>query len=250
MSIEKQRRTTDLLFGGIGGAIAASIIAVLGNIYLDSVRSKEQATAQIEIANAKKEVVQLIMESREEERKQIFESIEVAARAEFRAEDAINQLDLILKKADEQRTRVDRIVKSITDAANIDPKVVANAALPELKEELSAFLPKGSVVSFALTQCPIGWKEYAPAYGRFIRGIDKSGASIDPDGERSIGSTQGDQVKRHLHQYKSNAMGRSERDGGIISLNDSQKPRNYRTTEAGGSESRPKNVALLFCVKT
>src|SRR5215471_8524467 len=33
----------------------------------------------------------------------------------------------------------------------------------------------GAVMSFNRDSCPAGWKEYSPAYGRFIRGIDKSG---------------------------------------------------------------------------
>ena len=59
--------------------------------------------------------------------------------------------------------------------------------------------PSGAVMAFDLASCPSGWSEYAPAYGRVVRGIDKSGSSIDPDGERLPGDVQDDELKSHLH---------------------------------------------------
>jgi len=44
----------------------------------------------------------------------------------------------------------------------------------------------GSIVAFSLEACPEGWEAYAPAAGRFIRGIAKD----DPDGIRPAGSIQ------------------------------------------------------------
>lgn len=37
--------------------------------------------------------------------------------------------------------------------------------------------------------------EFKPAHGRFIRGIDKSGNKIDPEGKRSPGKLQSDSTK-------------------------------------------------------
>jgi hypothetical protein len=51
-------------------------------------------------------------------------------------------------------------------------------------------IPSGAVVPFNLANCPAGWSEYQPAYGRFIRGIDKSGRSIDPSGQRNVNDYQ------------------------------------------------------------
>ena len=42
---------------------------------------------------------------------------------------------------------------------------------------VSTTVPSGMVAAFNLTACPSGWTEYTPAYGRFIRGIDKSGSN-------------------------------------------------------------------------
>jgi len=46
---------------------------------------------------------------------------------------------------------------------------------------VSKLVPTGFVGSFALSTCPTGWSEYTAAYGKFIRGIDKSGTNIDAD---------------------------------------------------------------------
>jgi hypothetical protein len=55
-------------------------------------------------------------------------------------------------------------------------------------------------MAFNLATCPNGWSEYTPAYGRFIRGIDKSGTAIDPDGQRALGNIQTDAFQGHWHQ--------------------------------------------------
>lgn len=57
-------------------------------------------------------------------------------------------------------------------------------------------------MAFNLATCPTGWTEYTPAYGRFIRGIDKSGTAIDPDGQRALESIQADMIASHDHQLK------------------------------------------------
>ncbi len=41
-----------------------------------------------------------------------------------------------------------------------------------------ASLPARSVVPFELMSCPVGWEEYKEAYGRFIRGIDRTRTPI------------------------------------------------------------------------
>lgn len=115
----------------------------------------------------------------------------------------------------------------------------------------------GGVVAFNSKRCPIGWDEFVPAYGRFVRGLDRSGANIDVDGERQIGSPQSDDIKAHSHQY--NDIYWSEAWGSVGNKlvgnrgDQDQDNKGYemsRTTgESGGRETRPKNVALLYCVR-
>ena len=66
---------------------------------------------------------------------------------------------------------------------------------PDGTTQTTAAMPAGAVIAFNLPACPAGWSEYTPAYGRFIRGIDKSGSKIDPDGQRKPESYQEDAIR-------------------------------------------------------
>jgi len=128
--------------------------------------------------------------------------------------------------------------------------------IPKIVESYYVTPPK-SVLAFSAKRCPKGWTEYKPAYGRFIRGIDKSGKKIDPQGERSPGSTQDESFKSHTHQYSdiywSEAWGNVS--SGLVGNKGDQDHDNKgyamnRTTKpTGGDETRPDNVALLYCIK-
>lgn len=128
--------------------------------------------------------------------------------------------------------------------------------IPKIVETYYVTPPK-SVLAFSTKGCPEGWGEYKPAYGRFIRGIDKSGKNIDPQGEREPGSTQDESFKGHSHGYSdiywSEAWGSVS--GGLHGNKGDQDTDNKgyamnRTTSgAGGEETRPDNVALLYCIR-
>ncbi len=79
--------------------------------------------------------------------------------------------------------------------------MVANFEDLNARVGTASSVPSGAVMAFNLSACPTGWSEYAPAYGRFIRGIDKSGTNIDPSGQRSPGDVQADDFKTHSHGY-------------------------------------------------
>jgi len=65
---------------------------------------------------------------------------------------------------------------------------------------LGGGIPNGTIAAFATASCPSGWAEYTPARGRFLRGIDPTG-TLDPDGVRTAGSTQLDQMQRITGQF-------------------------------------------------
>ncbi|EKO3419709.1 hypothetical protein NXE12_000057 [Vibrio fluvialis] len=128
--------------------------------------------------------------------------------------------------------------------------------IPKVVESYSVTPPK-SVLAFASKTCPEGWQEYAPAYGRFVRGIDKSENKVDPAGLREPGDTQDESFLHHSHTYGdiywSEAWGSIS--GGLYGNKGDQDRDNRgyemtrRTTEVGGDETRPDNVALLYCIK-
>jgi hypothetical protein len=123
-------------------------------------------------------------------------------------------------------------------------------------QDLATKLDKhGLVVAFAANTCPAPWIVYQPAQGRFIRGLDPSGAN-DPDGAlRSFGSVQTDGIANHTH-----TMGVSGADSTTMTpgtqrlpnfVNDRFGAGGKKETDAntnGITETRPKNVALLYCV--
>jgi len=130
-------------------------------------------------------------------------------------------------------------------------------------------IPSGAIVAFDSNQCPNDeWIEYKLAYGRFLRGIDHSGNNIDPDGERKVGSIQEDGVGVHNHKlidsgHKHNMSNfskvkniydsGSERSAwGYYStpiIKTSSSKTGIKILKYGIKETRPKNIALLFCIK-
>jgi len=122
-------------------------------------------------------------------------------------------------------------------------------------------VPAGTIAAFASTECPAGWAEYEPARGRFLRGID-NGAGIDPDGTRAPGDLQDDAFQGHAHaSYYSGTDGASGSTGRLLSTtaNNNQAPTNtvrgaitdgVNGTPRTSSETRPSNVAVLFCEAT
>ena len=114
-------------------------------------------------------------------------------------------------------------------------------------------VPKGAVMAFALDDCPDKWSIYPEARGVFIRGIDPTGGTEkDPDGKRNHGHYQSDSFMEHAHSLKDSGKGHWEasRDENKQRVGDWEKHSNPVTSsKSGGKETRPKNVALLYCIK-
>lgn len=110
-------------------------------------------------------------------------------------------------------------------------------------------VPTWAVMAFNLLGCPVGWSEYTPAYGRFIRWIDKSWVNIDPDWERDKWNIQEDDIKRHNHTTISTAQNAWTASSNLPRKSDWINPSLYDSGYTGGSETRPKNIALLYCQK-
>lgn len=139
----------------------------------------------------------------------------------------------------------------------------ANTASTNATNALAKAVPTGAVMAFNLTACPTGWSEYTQAYGRVIRGIDKSGTAIDPDGQRAPGAIQNDSLQNHTHYM----VGESGGQDNIVAEQDSNTDSTFAPaagTSRGDayiyvgygkvgnftSETRGRNVALLYCVKS
>lgn len=147
----------------------------------------------------------------------------------------------------------------------------ASDRLGELEERISHLergqsvaSPDEIVILVQAENCPLGWKTYSKAYGRFVRGIDpRKGSRIDPDGTRDPGDQQEDAIGRHTHGYVSYTSVRRAGRGGDDKFwapwvqnprdpKENSPPYLIKQTDPSkdaGPETRPKNVALLFCEK-
>ena len=113
--------------------------------------------------------------------------------------------------------------------------------------------PPGAVVAFDRKECPKGWTDYKNGYGRFIRGIDKSGQNIDPEGVRQPGGVQDDSFEKHKHTRPQAVYTADKADAPAWVAHDHYYRYGHKnpppTGESGSTETRPKNVALLLCEK-
>lgn len=111
-------------------------------------------------------------------------------------------------------------------------------------------LTTGAIAAFASATCPTGWSEYTPARGRFLRGID-NGAGNDPSGTRTPGNIQTDMVGPHTHQAGRNFHFNDTTGSSEPQLADGTRfahsSGDFSTLANSGVETRPKNVAVIFC---
>jgi len=108
----------------------------------------------------------------------------------------------------------------------------------------------GAVIAFSSNSCPKSWAIYQPAQGRFIRGIDMAG-KIDPDGVRLASSLQPDSVGNHIHTLPNNNIFSGGANNGPHSpwVGGNGVGKTGGIAEGDSKETRPKNVALLYCIK-
>jgi len=138
---------------------------------------------------------------------------------------------------------------------------------------LVSTVPPGAVVSFAMASAPTGWLKangaavsrtaYAGLFaaigtiggvgdgvttfnlpdlrGEFIRGWDDS-RGVDPG--RALGTAQADDFKAHTHPIGANFISAGAGGGPLAGSTTS-----VYSGSTGGSETRPRNIALLACIK-
>jgi len=138
--------------------------------------------------------------------------------------------------------------------------------------------PPGTIMFFASPTPPSGWLECNGAYisiseypalysvigttfgsssgkfrlpdlrGEFIRGWD-NGRGVDSG--RTLGSWQADEIKSHKHNITTHGWGGSIHNqlSAMSAFGGSAATTTNSTLNTGGSETRPRNIALLPCIK-
>jgi phage-related tail fiber protein len=151
--------------------------------------------------------------------------------------------------------------------------------LDAIKTLVSAALPPGAIQAFAVTAVPVGWLACdgstfasaaypalatalgtiwgaAPAgqtrlpdlRGEFVRGWD-SGRGVDAG--RTFGTAQADDLKTHSHAGKLGVAYGGDHIGSL-GFEDGRGTPDWTAGDVGttgGAETRPRNVALLYCIK-
>ena len=127
----------------------------------------------------------------------------------------------------------------------------------------SGGVPSDAVMAFNLVSCPTGW---IPAdgisgtpdlRGVFIRGTETFDAGStynnrddDRSGAETLGSFQNDAFQSHRHQQDFTDENTGAGGSWHTLAGDEDNYGNIYTLYSGGLETRPKNVALIYCVKS
>lgn len=171
--------------------------------------------------------------------------------------------------------QVQEEIAAVIEAAGLTLSGANRAQLLEAIN-LRAGVPAGAVMGFARTTPPTGWLRangaavsrttYAGLFasigttfgagdgsttftlpdlrGEFIRGLD-DGRGVDTG--RVLGAAQADETRSHTHTSavaNTNVAG----SAGVL-VAGSAVAGSWPTSATGGSETRPRNQALLFCIK-
>lgn len=159
---------------------------------------------------------------------------------------------------------------------------IADGAITQAKLNASVTLvPAGAVMPFAMNSAPTGWLAadgtavsrtiYADLFSAIgtVHGAgngsttfnlpDLRGIFVRGSGSQTIsGSTysgtfaakQQDALKTHTHTYQSNITTGNTTAGGAYAIYDGQTTSNTGNPSTGTSdETRPANIALLYCIK-
>lgn len=152
-------------------------------------------------------------------------------------------------------------------------------------QPMRQYAPPGTVAAFAGSNAPAGWLKCAGqavsratygalfAYigttygagdgsttfnvpdmrGEFVRGLD-DGRGVDAG--RAIGSAQAQAIESHSHQVygqDNNALTAGNSSDEVANVEAPGSPNAFfqrATSNTGGTETRPRNVAMLYCIKT
>lgn len=110
-------------------------------------------------------------------------------------------------------------------------------------------MPSGAVMAFNLDSCPDGWTPADGTSGTVdMRGAFARGINGDENGRdvaRELGSYQEDEFKSHTHLVRS-VLGS---EGGNNAGGPAHSIVNRISDATGGAETRPKNIALLYCMR-
>jgi len=199
---------------------------------------------------------------------------------------AEKQISTLLRELNELKVKQQSDIDTTNKKSEAD-KVELTNRLNNVTDELRKKIPVGTIAAYWGATAPAGWlmcnssdvppgAEYdalrnmtgktPDLRGMFLRGVNSGRADVwkDPD-ERGIGSLQPDEFKSHthtLHEYSVYADPRKPYSVGSFPgeqigtwgnsngyMNAYIRVTGFPTNPSGGSEIRPKNVAVNYIIK-
>lgn len=166
-------------------------------------------------------------------------------------------------------------LSGVNGSANVSASITLSAPAVRL-----IALPAGSIIQFGASTPPTGYlacegaavsrTTYAALFaaigtawgvgdgtttfnlpdmrGEFIRGWD-NGRGIDP--ARAFASSQAGAIEAHVHSVNPPSVSSDGGSGFTVSgATGGETITPYDTASTGGTETRPRNVAVIFCIKT
>jgi microcystin-dependent protein len=127
----------------------------------------------------------------------------------------------------------------------------------------NSLVPTGAIMAFGMNSVPTGWLEcngqstsgytalaalvgvtVPDLRGYFVRG---TGTNSDGTVSGAFGAKQTDEFKSHNHNIS--VLGIA--GGSLPGVTDANQnsTQSYATTNTGSTETRPRNIALLYCIK-
>ncbi len=165
--------------------------------------------------------------------------------------------------------------------SNVTTAKIADGAVTSAKVSSSViFVPSGAVMAFAMNSAPSGWlaangaaisrTTYSVLFGLIgvtygggdgvttfnlpdLRGYFVRGAGINANGTASgtFAANQDDSIRDHTHTWRYDGLGRAA--GGVVTNNANGSGGGIydigMTAGTAGPETRPKNIAMLYCIK-
>ncbi len=178
-------------------------------------------------------------------------------------------IDALINSAPGQLDTLDELAAALGDDPDFSATIVAQLAAQKM--------PSGVIQNYAGAAAPAGWLEcdgaavsratYADLFvaigetfgngdgastfnlpdlrGEFVRGWD-NGRGVDAG--RALGSAQADEVGPHQHDI--NHYTNSDNTGSNIAGANGNTNQTWQTELSTGTETRPRNIALMFIIRT
>ena len=173
------------------------------------------------------------------------------------------------------KLKVGTITSNEMGVDSVTTNAIADGAVTQAKTS-NMLVPAGAIMAFAMNGAPTGWlaadgtavsrSTYATLFaaiattygvgdgsttfnlpdlrGYFVRG---SGTNSDTTASGAFGAKQADELKSHTHTYTfKSTTGGSSAGGDPNSITNTT----VNTGATGGTETRPKNIAMFYCIKT